>query len=73
MGAAPARFFETFPADIPPGEYFVGWIIDPLPPGDNFGEVGEWDETSASNSGHVTWKKLTVRAFEKTYTPLVAR
>lgn len=72
-GTVRARYLGPLPATIPPGEYFVGWIIDPRPAGDLFGEVGEWDESAASNTGYVTGEKLTVRTAAQVYLPLVVK
>jgi len=48
-----AEWSGIFPEQIPSGEYFIGWIIDP----DN--RVVEFDESN--NVAMVTEKKLTVR------------
>jgi hypothetical protein len=45
--------YSTFPASIPPGSYYVGWIIDKT------GLVSEYDETN--NIAYKTGYKLTVK------------
>jgi hypothetical protein len=54
----------TLPAGIADGSYYVGWRIDvPIaaqPETVINGQVGEWDESAASNSGHVDGLQVVV-------------
>jgi hypothetical protein len=54
----------TLPANLPVGNYFVGWRLDPPLVGQAStnpnGQVGEWDESSASNSGVIADVLLSV-------------
>ena len=51
---------DSFPADIPPGDYHVGCIADPKGPGDSWGEVGEIDESTTSNNTNGSTAMLRV-------------
>ena len=51
----------SFPASIPIGDYWVGCFVDSDPSDDSvFKEVGEWDESDASNISVVTAYQLIV-------------
>ena len=52
-----APYLGPFPDTVPPGTYYVGWIVDSA--GANvIGEIGEWDETD--NTGSITAYLLEV-------------
>lgn len=56
----------TLPANLTPGSYYVGWRLDPplaaQPSTNPNGQVGEWDESSASNTGVLAGLQLIVTA-----------
>jgi hypothetical protein len=60
LAYADSDLTKIFPSSIPPGSYYVGWIIDSL------GYVPEFDETN--NKAYKTSYKLTVVAPKYTIT-----
>ena len=65
----------TIALRLPAGTYNVGWIIDSNKTDFNVGEVGEFDESTASNVGYKSNQSLTVEAVPiySFYIPWIAR
>lgn len=55
----------TLPVGIAPGNYYVGWRLDTPISGQSEttpnGQVGEWDESDASNTGHIDGLQVLVQ------------